>query len=492
MNITKKRLHKIKKTRNQSKRYIHKKSNKKNKKNKVSKGKKRAHNLKNKTLKLKHGKGKRNARKHNGDGKGKGKRITTQIGGEKEELWTPSSEEEAVEVSDIDVNVTPDKELWTPSSEEKIEKGEIDKEEVKAQDEEEEEEGKIDDKEESSKDEDLESKKGEKIEKLEDKEEEEPKSQDEAAKTESEKKEAEKLILLANLSNKEDIWAPFINALLKTVCVIEDKEMEKEEGEKEEDGEKEEEKEEDEEKEEESSDIDNEMFDKFMNYYGEHDQRRNDDLYTNAKAYFDIMKGDDDVDCETIDYKSGYESLEDMKDDDTYDEKSKLIVAIHNQVILEKDNIVEKIIKEKKGEKEAEEKKEEVEEEKKEEEGEKKEQQSVQTGGAIKDLKWFEGFKDEMKKAKYEMEEKVFIPKTNVILKLDFSNEKQLANPDITTQFIKEGKPVSDTVGDIMQEIVYSLTDHLKEAKTVKEKKEKKGEKGEKEGESKEEESKED
>ena len=51
MNITKKRLNKIKKTKNQSKRVIHK-PNKKNKKNKTIKIKKKAYNLKNKSFKL--------------------------------------------------------------------------------------------------------------------------------------------------------------------------------------------------------------------------------------------------------------------------------------------------------------------------------------------------------------------------------------------------------------------------------------------------------
>ena len=356
MNITKKRLHKIKKTKNQSRRYIHKKSNKKNKKNNVSKGRKRAHNLKNKTLKLKHKKSVNSKRK-----------LKKQLGGADDdtdatikELWTPTSEESDISISDIDVDVdessdiTEDKELWTPTSEDIEEAQDEDVEEAQDEDVEEQdttESGEISDVSEKQKDKDKDKVKeeGEDEEKGDDKEkEEEAEETDEASK---EKEEEEKEILLTNLS-KHEKWTPFMNALLKIVCIIETKKGEKDvDDDEDESKDTEEEKEIEEEKEEEEKkeevEIDTEMFAKFKNYYdSENDQRRNDELYTNAKAYFDTMDKDE-IDCNTIDFREGYETLEDMKDDDTYDEKSKLLMAIHNQVILDKDNIIEKIIKQK-------------------------------------------------------------------------------------------------------------------------------------------------
>ena len=459
MNITKKRLHKIKKTKNQSRRYIHKKSNKKNKKNNVSKGRKRAHNLKNKTLKLKHKKSvnsKRNLKK--------------QLGGADDdndatikELWTPTSEEDDISISDVDVDVdvdtddSQDKELWTPSSEDveepqddeqeedkDIEGGEISNSDEKQKDKEEGEDKEEDkDKEES-----------------EDKEEGEEEDKEETDEASKEKEEEVKEILLTNLS-KHEKWTLFMNALLKIVCIIETKKGEKvvDDDDDDESKDTEEEKENEEEEKKKEIEIDTEMFAKFKNYYdSENDQRRNDELYTNAKAYFDTMDKYY-IDCNTIDFREGYETLEDMKDNDTYDEKSKLLMAIHNQVILDKDNIIEKIIKEK------------------EEKGEKEEEQT-QTGGAVKEeLKKFLEFKKEMKQAKYEVTQKAFVPKTNVILKLDFSNEKLTDNDtpvnyDIAASYNKNDKKVTDDVGDIMKGIVYSLSEHVKEADKVKKKKE--------------------
>ena len=82
-----------------------------------------------------------------------------------------------------------------------------------------------------------------------------------------------------------------------------------------------------------------------------------------------------------------------------------------------------------------------------------------------------------MKQAKYEVTQKAFVPKTNVILKLDFSNEKLTdkdtpVNYDIAASYDKNDKKVTDDVGDIMKGIVYSLSEHVKEADKVKKKKE--------------------
>jgi len=90
MNITKKRLNKIKKTKNQSKRYIHT-NNKKNKKNKTIKVKRKAYNLKNKSFKIL----KKRKRKYKGGAEENNETIYKR-------LWTP--------LIDIDGEY----ELWTP------------------------------------------------------------------------------------------------------------------------------------------------------------------------------------------------------------------------------------------------------------------------------------------------------------------------------------------------------------------------------------------
>ena len=440
MNITKKRLHKIKKSNNQSKRNIHKKPNKKNKKNKASNGRKRPHNLKNKTLKIKRGPKQR--RKVNVV-------LKKQLGGKTKEeegievsekiLWTPSSEEED-ETSLNDVDISIEKTLWTPSSEEE------DEDEAEAEDE--------------AEDEGADKKEAERGRKDEDEAENDTTDESETSINDNDKKEAEKEILLTNLSNNDD-WGIFMNALLKTACVIEkkngEKEEEEEEKEEEETEEEKEEEETEEEKEEEATGQNGEdnnsmeLFNKLSNYYsGKDNNKRDDELYKNAKTYYDSIKveTDDDMECDSIKFTEGYDNLNAMMEDtDTASERLNLMTVIHNQVILEKDNIIETILKKKQ---------------------DKDEETTTQTGGANDILKWFKGFKKDMIKAKYYVEGDVFIPKTNVILKLNFSNEKQLANPDITTQFIKSDQASNNAVGDMMQEIIYSLSNHKEEANKVK------------------------
>ena len=106
MNITKKRLHKIKKTKNQSKRYIHNKKKKSNKKKKTAKNKRKAHNLKNKSIKVK-------------------KHYHRQVGGDGDkdkELWTLKDLEKEGEEGNIqDANTG--KELWKLKDLEKWEEG---------------------------------------------------------------------------------------------------------------------------------------------------------------------------------------------------------------------------------------------------------------------------------------------------------------------------------------------------------------------------------
>lgn len=95
MNITKKRLNKIKKTKNQSKRYIHK-NNKKNKKNKTIKNKRKAYNLKNKSFKILK---KRKRKYKGGENETKNNKKNTGI---YLKLWTPL------------VDIEGEFELWTP------------------------------------------------------------------------------------------------------------------------------------------------------------------------------------------------------------------------------------------------------------------------------------------------------------------------------------------------------------------------------------------
>jgi hypothetical protein len=103
MNITKKRLNKIKKTKNQSKRYIHK-NNKKNKKNKTIKVKRKAYNLKNKSFKIL----KKRKRKYKG-GAEDGNKTTVIY----PKLWTPL------------VDIEGEFELWTPLDDIKFPNSEI-------------------------------------------------------------------------------------------------------------------------------------------------------------------------------------------------------------------------------------------------------------------------------------------------------------------------------------------------------------------------------
>jgi hypothetical protein len=442
MNITKKRLHKIKKSNNQSKRNIHKKPNKKNKKNKASNGRKRPHNLKNKTLKIK--RGPKQTRKVNVVFKkqlGGGTKEEEGIEVSEKTLWTPSSEEEdtvkQLETSSNEVDISIEKTLWTPSSED-IE--DEDEDEAEDEDEDEAEDNTTDESETSISDNDKKEAENDTT------------NESETSISDNDKKEAEKEILLTNLSNNDD-WGIFMNALLKTACVIEKKNGEKEE-EKEEKVEVEEEKEETKEEDTGQNGEDNnsmELFNKLSNYYsGKDNNKRDDELYKNAKTYYDIIKSEtnDDMDCDSIKFTEGYDNLNAMMEDtDTASERLNLMVVIHNQVILEKDNRIETILKKKQ---------------------DKDDETKSQTGGANDILKWFKGFKKDMIKAKYYVEGDVFIPKTNVILKLNFSNEKQLANPDITTQFIKSDQASNNAVGDMMQEIIYSLSNHKEEANKVK------------------------
>ena len=441
MNITKKRLHKIKKSNNQSKRNIHKKPNKKNKKNKASNGRKRPHNLKNKTLKIKRGPKQR--RKVNVV-------LKKQLGGKTKEeegievsektLWTPSSEEED-ETSLNDVDISIEKTLWTPSSEEEDEDEAEDEDEDEVEDE-------VEDEAEDDTPDESDNKKAE-----DDEDEDNTTDESKTSISDNDKKEAEKEILLTNLSNNDD-WGIFMNALLKTACVIEKKNGEKEEEEEKKVEEKEEKEETKEEEDTGQNGEDNnsmELFNKLSNYYsGKDNNKRDDELYKNAKIYYDIIKleTNDDMYCDSIKFTEGYDNLNAMMEDtDTASKRLNLMVVIHNQVILEKDNIIETILKKKQ---------------------DKDDETKSQTGGANDILKWFKGFKKDMIKAKYYVEGDVFIPKTNVILKLNFSNEKQLANPDITTQFIKSDQASNNAVGDMMQEIIYSLSNHKEEANKVK------------------------
>ena len=432
MNITKKRLHKIKKSNNQSKRYIHKKSNKKKRKNKVSKGKKRSHNLKNKTLKIN-----RYGINKNKQGRKPSIVVKNKIGGNKDNdditkiLWTPTSEDDNTSV-DID-----DIELWTPASEE------VNAEEAEEENEEEAEE------EEEEAAEEAEAEEGEKG-----NEEGEVDSKNDSV----DKKEANNKILLENLSNSEN-WSIFMDTLLTSVCEIENKLGEKddieetkdpddiryEEGAK--DGEDVQDREDD-------SNISNKLLDEFNKYYSKENDNNEDDLYKKAKIYYDNIKDDNNNDnnCGMLKYTSKYDDLKSMMEDTdnaTSVKKSvKLIAEIHNLVVDNtKDNIVEKIINKK-----------EI------------------TDGEIKsdDKKdaltvWFKEFKTQMTSAQYEIEENVFIPKTNVLLTLNFSNEDN-AKSDVSTRFKSRKSPSDDVVGDLVQEIIYNLSDHKKQANDVKKK----------------------
>jgi hypothetical protein len=423
MNITKKRLYKIKKTKNQSKRHINKKSNKKKKNGKLSRKNKRNHNLKNKTLKLNK----------------KSKLNISQVGGDEtndssvKELWYPSSEE--LNINDIDVDLNDTEELlWSPSSED-------DNEDVNETDNE---QDNMENKDDSKKQKD-----GEKNE--EDEEEEKNEEDEEEEKNEKEEEKETNKILLNNLFNNDKSWTPFMNSLLKVCCIHSKIDKRKDDENEEKD---------DEEKTEIL--VDDELVSMFDEYYRDEDlNNRKDELYKNASSFFDIIRNNDksegsDTKCDNIDYKSGYEKLNDMmEDDDSYEEKEKYIKAIHNQVILDKENIIEKIIKSK-NKKDSEEKK-----------GEKNDEK-IQSGGANRDLKWFKEFKKEMKEAKYSIEENVFIPKTDLIINLNLSDEK---NRDIVSSYTLPDSNNSETVGDIMKGIthtMYSLSKHVDEANKVK------------------------
>ena len=437
MNITKKRLYKIKKTKNQSKRYINKKSNKKKKNSKLSRKKKRNHNLKNKTLKLKK----------------KSKLNISQVGGDEtndsseKELWYPSSEELDINEIDVDLNETEEL-LWTPSSEEIIPEEDDSEENTETDNEENNNDNENGPKDDDNKEEDDDNKE-------EDNEEEDDENNE---------------ILINNLFNNDKSWTPFMNSLLKVCCIHSkiDKKKEDDDEEKKEDD-NEEQKEDDNEEQKEDDDeekreilVDDDLVNMFDDYYRDEDSNnRKDELYKNASSFFDIIRNNDksegsDTKCNNIDYKSGYEKLNDMKeDDDSYEEKEKYIKAIHNQVILDKENIIEKIIKSK-NKKDSEEK-----------EGEKNDDK-IQSGGGNKDLKWFKEFKKEMKEAKYSIEENVFIPKTDLIINLNLSDEK---NRDIVSSYTLPDANNSETVGDIMKGIthtMYSLSKHVDEANKVK------------------------
>ena len=302
MNITKKRLATIRKTKNQSKRRINNKKNKKIKKRKTGKARKRAHNLKSKTLKQKKNKRKR---------KRLSKSLSGGVGGP-----IPVSERSPIPPFTFaglkkDIFFTRTK-LYNPFVAAKEEKAE---EEAAAAD------------------------------ALLRKETEENEAQETAAKLAAEKAEAEEEataaatagaaktavnnkkdeeageILIGNLFNN-DKWKEFLNPLLTVVCIN-----------KSEEGEKEEEKEEGKAPEEEEvgkGDIVELIIKKMKTYYK---KNKDNNAYLNAVTYYDTMTPPSD--CNNVDFKQGFETLEDFKNGEKAKDKIVLIDNIYSDISKE-------------------------------------------------------------------------------------------------------------------------------------------------------------
>ena len=447
MNITKKRLATIRKTKNQSKRRINNKKNKKIKKRKTGKARKRAHNLKSKTLKQK-----KNKRKRKRLSKSLSGGVVTQI---------PTSERSPIPPFTFaglkkDIFFTRTK-LYNPFVAAKEEKAE---EEAAAAD------------------------------ALLRKETEENEAQETAAKLAAEKAEAEEEataaatagaaktavnnkkdeeageILIGNLFNN-DKWKEFLNPLLTVVCINKSEEGEK----KEEVGKAPEEEEVG------KGDIVELIIKKMKTYYK---KNKNYKAYGNAVTYYDIMPPPSD--CNNVNFKEGFETLEDFKNGEKAKEKIVLIDNIYSDISKEDYKELKNIIESKDDETEVqagggggegkeagggeEEGKEgkveagaaapaetpEVVEEKKAEEEE----------GKLN--KWFNEFKEELKSAR-EKQIPVYAPFpkiTPMLLTLNFTSDEKYKNADVHTNYETADISAPHMVEHITENL---LKEHVETAK---------------------------
>ena len=465
MNITKKRLATIRKTKNQSKRRINNKKNKKIKKRKTGKARKRAHNLKSKTLKQK-----KNKRKRKRLSKSLSGGVVTQI---------PTSERSPIPPFTFaglkkDIFFTRTK-LYNPFVAAKEEKAE---EEAAAAD------------------------------ALLRKETEENEAQETAAKLAAEKAEAEEEataaatagaaktavnnkkdeeageILIGNLFNN-DKWKEFLNPLLTVVCINKSEEGEKEK--KEEVGKAPEEEEVG------KGDIVELIIKKMKTYYK---KNKNYKAYGNAVTYYDIMPPPSD--CNNVNFKEGFETLEDFKNGEKAKEKIVLIDNIYSDISKEDYKELKNIIASKDDETETEvqtggaETKEEAgaegeggKEEGKapeEEEGEETKEgegeaatpaeEAVEAGAgteaaapeAVEEKKaeeegklnkWFDEFKEELKSAR-EKQIPVYAPFpkiTPMLLTLNFTSDEKYKNSDVHIN------PVTTDIS--APHMVEHITEHL-------------------------------
>ena len=474
MNITKKRLATIRKTKNQSKRRINNKKNKKIKKRKTGKARKRAHNLKSKTLKQKKNKRKR---------KRLSKSLSGGVGGP-----IPVSERSPIPPFTFaglkkDIFFTRTK-LYNPFVAAKEEKAE---EEAAAAD------------------------------ALLRKETEENEAQETAAKLAAEKAEAEEEataaatagaaktavnnkkdeeageILIGNLFNN-DKWKEFLNPLLTVVCI-----NKSEEGEK-----KEEEGKAPEEEEVGKGDIVELIIKKMKTYYK---KNKNYKAYGNAVTYYDIMPPPSD--CNNVNFKEGFETLEDFKNGEKAKEKIVLIDNIYSDIGKEDYKELKNIIESKDDETEVqagggggegEEKKAEEEAETKEEEAgagapEKEEEAAAPAEEAVeagtgteaaapaeegkapevvveekkaeeegKLNKWFNEFKEELKSAR-EKQIPVYAPFpkiTPMLLTLNFTSDEKYKNADVHTNYETADISAPHMVEHITENL---LKEHVETAK---------------------------
>ena len=505
MNITKKRLHKIKKSKQQSKRHIHK--NIKKSKRKTIKLIKKPYNLKNKSLKKKHIKKKyikrlqkggddtteENDNNNNNDNDEDESGVTSK----NVELITPEDlvKNKDNEIENQDINSS---NLITPQDLENEEEGEQEKgeQEEGEQEEGEQEEGEQEEGEgeegegeegegegEEGEGEEGEGEEGEAEEgEGEEGEGEEGESevvQKKYKKTEKKKKkklnkktkqpkerkldDAKKKILIDNLKKNPD-WSIFFNTLLKVICVNKDKSNDLETTEENEETETETETETQTETETETqTETGTETQTQTPEQVGGEKESVDVEELKNAltKYYTSYKKSQNENDGEekppeNILIKKAEEYFDTMKinncnDNIDYKDKaeqnSDLIGEIHNQIINSK--VIEKAIEDYNKNKDN---NDDVDE--------------AQTGGAKDDglLKWFKSFKEEIKSAEFKLERDVYVPKTNVQLTLNFTN-KELANTDVSTNL----KNKQATTEDMIQEIVHSLNfdQHKKTASDV-------------------------
>ena len=425
MNITKKRLNKIKKTKNQSKRVIHK-YNKKNKKNNTIKNKRKAYNLKNKSFKLL----KKRKRKY------KGGDPDTEESVDKLQLWTPLDDIQEDEVEENEEAV--DKlQLWTPLDDIQEEEDEVEEneEEVKEEEENEEEIEEENEEEVKEEEENEEEVKEEEEKKEELKEEEEVKEKGAKNKTDNKKKKSsffsrssknkpiklkeydetkhEKLMEVLKASGK------FNNLIEAIKGKISNKKSEAKE-------------------------------DEF--YFQIHNQLMNTKLFENF--------------------------VNEFEEKDDFDEE-KGIEHIAIKFTESKDDNIKKIIQLIKGEEEGGDEGEQ-EEGGDDGEGEEEGEDSGQVGGGKKLLKWINDLKKDLKDAELgaHLKEVVRLPKKELFLTLNFVEDTKENNENKnkpSQDILTTSRSIATTTENVLDQLTLELGDHILEANKIKD-----GDKGQK------------